>query len=157
MDAYAARNMSYGLLDAIVSTTAVLAGVASADQGRRAVLVTGFILVLFEALSMGFGAALSDEHFEMAERSGARPSPSRKWQSAGVMFAAYLLTGVVLLAPYVLLPDPARATPWSIGIGATLMFALVRSFQGPAKAAVATLAGVIIMALSVLVGRGLGA
>lgn len=153
--AYGIRNLTYGMLDSIISTTGVLAGLAHANMGRRAILVTGVILVAVEATSMSFGAALSDEHFEITDTAQSRPSPSRKWKSAVVMLLAYAITGLLLLLPYAIEADTRRATVWSVVLGAAAIFGLVARFQGAAKGAESTALGLGIMGLAMYAGRAL--
>jgi VIT1/CCC1 family predicted Fe2+/Mn2+ transporter len=132
-DPYFARNLTYGILDAIISVSAVLLGAAFAGLDRRSVLVTGGLMVLSSALSMSFGAALSDEHFEIKMGEG-KPSTARKWKSAAVMFLAFLVTGAVVLAPTFLAATPPAAVPGTLAIAAVGVFGIVARYQGGLKA-----------------------
>lgn len=148
-ESFVVRNVTYGMLDSIISTTGVLAGMAHAGVDARVILITGTILVGVEATSMAFGAALSDEHFEISET--LHTSPSRKWTSSLVMLLAYALTGFALLVPY-MLADPKAATEWVAGIAVASIFGLVAHFQGAGKGARSALVGLCIVGLSMLTG-----
>lgn len=149
-DAYYARNLSYGMMDSLISTTGVLAGLAFAGMDRKAIILTGVILVFVEATSMAFGAAISDEHFEL---TAAKLTPERKWRSAMVMLLAYALTGAALVLPYVFVKDARVATGVSSALAISAMFVLVKKYQGTGKAGQATAVGTLILALSVAVGH----
>ena len=151
-ESFFARNVTYGMLDSIISTTGVLAGMAYAGVDSRVILITGTILVGVEATSMAFGAALSDEHFEVTET--LHVSPSRKWTSSLVMLLAYALTGFALLVPYAL-AEPKAATEWVVGLAVAAIFGIVTYFQGAGKGARGALVGLGIVGLSMLAGRQL--
>ena len=153
--AYGMRNLSYGMLDSVISTTGVLAGLAYGGVDRWPILLTGILLVGVEATSMSFGAALSDEHFELTDTQ--QVSKERKWKSALVMLLAYALTGAALLVPYALSASPKHATTWTVCMAAAAMFGLVAWFQGAAKAAGSTVIGMTIIGLSTQAGKALNA
>ncbi len=63
------RDIVFGLEDGLVSTLGVLTGIASGTNDHFVVILSGFVLVIVEALSMGVGSFLSaqSEH-DMQQR-----------------------------------------------------------------------------------------
>lgn len=53
------KDMTFGIEDGIVSTFGVLIGVAIGAHDQRIVLLTGFVVIMVEALSMSVGTFLS--------------------------------------------------------------------------------------------------
>jgi VIT1/CCC1 family predicted Fe2+/Mn2+ transporter len=99
-----------------------VSGIASASVDRSTVLLSGIVLIVVEAFSMGVGSALSERSAdEVRLRRRARWAvPVR---DASVMFASYLLTGTLVLAPYAFWPSSV-AMPQSIIISLALLFLL---------------------------------
>lgn len=99
-DPFFVRNLVYGVEDSLISTTGVVVGVAWSGLARREIIITGIILVLVEALSMSFGAFVSEDAF--MDHDAARPPATARQiaRYAGVMFVSYALAGLVPLAPF---------------------------------------------------------
>lgn len=93
------RNFVFGVEDSLVSTVGLLAGVAAADVPRATIFLTGAILVVVEAFSMGIGSILSEESIEEFE-GRKKPSESRSVGGGVIMFLSYTLAGLVPLLPY---------------------------------------------------------
>lgn len=55
------RDIVFGLEDGLVSTVGVLTGIASGTNDYFVVILSGFVLVIVEALSMGVGSFLSTQ------------------------------------------------------------------------------------------------
>lgn len=55
------RDIVFGLEDGLVSTLGVLTGIASGTNDHFVVILSGFVLVIVEALSMGVGSFLSSQ------------------------------------------------------------------------------------------------
>ncbi len=53
------RDIIFGLQDGLVSTVGVLTGIAAGTNDRFVAILSGFVLVMVEALSMGVGSFLS--------------------------------------------------------------------------------------------------
>ena len=65
------RDIVYGALDGIVTTFAIVAGVAGAGLASGVVIVLGFANLIADGISMGFGAFLgskSEQDFVRAEK-----------------------------------------------------------------------------------------
>jgi VIT1/CCC1 family predicted Fe2+/Mn2+ transporter len=97
------RNFIFGVEDSLVSTLGFLTGISAAGLPIHSVILSGLVLVLVEAFSMGVGSFLSEETVEEYEQRGA--VPLRKSIIAGLtMFFSYLVAGFIPLGPYILLP-----------------------------------------------------
>ncbi len=105
------RNFVFGVEDSLVSTVGLLAGIAAADIERTTVLLTGSVLIMVEALSMGVGSLLSEEQVEQA--GGGESSNRRSIGGAMTMFISYGISGFIPLAPYAFLPTKT-ALPYSV-------------------------------------------
>ena len=149
-DPFFVRNLVYGIEDSLISTTGVVAGVALAGLKHGDVVTTGGILVLVEALSMAFGAFVSEDSFMTTAKMTHGATDVLSY--AAIMFVAYLAAGLIPLAPFLLRLD--GAWKYSIALAVASLFALVRIVQGDTKKA-AALAGVgsIILGVSVATGR----
>lgn len=66
------RDIVFGLQDGLVSTVGVLTGIAAGTNNHFVIILSGFVLIMVEALSMGVGSFLSAQ----AERDVAK----RKYQ-----------------------------------------------------------------------------
>lgn len=53
------RDIIFGLQDGLVSTVGVLTGIAAGTNNRFVAILSGFVLIMVEALSMGVGSFLS--------------------------------------------------------------------------------------------------
>jgi len=96
------KDLVYGANDGIITTFAVVAGVAGARLDARVVLILGFANLLADGFSMGASNFLSIRSDEAARRASGRgllePFPSRHSLAT---FLAFVVAGVVPLASYV--------------------------------------------------------
>ncbi|MCC7522697.1 VIT1/CCC1 transporter family protein [Candidatus Uhrbacteria bacterium] len=106
------RNFVFGVEDSLVSTVGLLAGIAAADVPRATIFLTGAILVIVEAFSMGVGSLLSEESIEEYE-GRKKPSESRSFAGGAIMFFSYIIAGLIPLVPYAFL-ERTEALPMSI-------------------------------------------
>lgn len=116
------HSFIFGVEDSLVSTVGLLSGIAIAAVPRETLLLTGAILIFVEAFSMAAGEFLAEESSEryLTRREG----PVRQPLLAGsIMFASYLVSGFMPLAPYVFLPT-ASAFWLSIALSLAALFAL---------------------------------
>lgn len=116
------RNFVFGVEDSLVSTVGLLSGIAVGGVERSQIILTGIILLFVEAFSMAMGSLLSEQ--------SAQEYLSRKEVSMGasatdsiIMFASYLLAGLVTLAPYFAM-DAKQALPISISLSLSALFLL---------------------------------
>lgn len=132
------HSFIFGVEDSLVSTVGLLSGVAIAAVPRETLILTGVVLIFVEAFSMAVGEFLAEKSSEeyLAQRGGQsrssgsgplpRPDggPARQPLIAGsIMFASYLVSGFVPLAPYVFVPT-AGAFWLSIAFSLAALFAL---------------------------------
>jgi VIT1/CCC1 family predicted Fe2+/Mn2+ transporter len=141
------RDLVYGANDGIITTFAVVSGVAGASLGSRTVLILGAANLLADGFSMGASNFLSIRSEEAVRRSRgdgvAEPFPARHGLATA---AAFCLAGVVPLVPYVVSTGPHR---FAVAVVATLLtlFAV-----GALRAAVVQLRWWIAGAEMLLVG-----
>ena len=102
-------ELVYGANDGIVTTFAVVAGVAGAALEPRIVLILGVANLLADGFSMGMSNFLSRRSEleyaagagEVADDDGKRPG-----QTAMATFLAFVVAGALPLVPYVLGIEP---------------------------------------------------
>jgi VIT1/CCC1 family predicted Fe2+/Mn2+ transporter len=119
------RDLVYGANDGIITTFAVVAGVAGGALSGQAVLIVGAANLFADGLSMGVGNYLGIRSQESARAAQGLPeeeaSPSRHGLAT---FIAFVLAGAVPLLPYVVTPaDSLRLSTAStaaalFGVGA---------------------------------------
>jgi vacuolar iron transporter family protein len=103
------KDLVYGANDGIITTFAVVAGVAGAQLEARIVLILGFANLLADGFSMGASNFLSIQSDEAVRRSSGlavlEPNPGRH---SAATFLAFVVAGFVPLLSYVLVtgPDP---------------------------------------------------
>jgi vacuolar iron transporter family protein len=96
------RDLVYGANDGIITTFAVVAGVAGGALSARAVLIVGGANLIADALSMGVGNYLGIRSQESArEANGLPEEESRPVRHGIATFLAFVLAGAVPLLPYV--------------------------------------------------------
>lgn len=116
------RNLIFGAEDSLVSTVGLLTGISSAGVAIGEVVITGIVLICVEAFSMSVGSFLS-------ERTTEESSPDYGKEKSGsllasfIMFASYLVCGLIPLLPYLFLPIET-ALWWSIGASLVALFVL---------------------------------
>jgi VIT1/CCC1 family predicted Fe2+/Mn2+ transporter len=97
------RDLVYGANDGIITTFAVVAGVAGGALSSTAVLVIGAANLFADGLSMGIGNFLAIRAHESAREAEHLPEeeayPSRH---ALATFLAFVVAGAVPLVPYVM-------------------------------------------------------
>ncbi|MET0398608.1 MAG: VIT1/CCC1 transporter family protein [Longimicrobiaceae bacterium] len=113
------RDLVYGANDGIITTFAVVSGVAGASLGSRTVLILGVANLLADGFSMGASNFLSIRSEEAVRRSRGEgvgePFPARH---AAATILAFGIAGIVPLLPYVAVPGPFR---FRVALLATLL------------------------------------
>ncbi len=111
------RSFTFGVEDSLASTVGLLSGIASANLNNSAVILTGVVLIITEALSMGVGSFLSEQ--SVSEYNDHKDKPlAKSIPAAVIMFASYLLAGLIPLSPYAFFKYP---TSMELSISATLV------------------------------------
>ena len=145
------RSLIFGAEDSLVSTVGVIFGIASANQNKSNILLTGLIVVAVESLSMGAGSFLTETStHELDGRKKHRASPV---VSGVIMFFSYFLTGFIPLFPYVFL-EINVAKYLSVGVTLIALFILgylpSRTFRGGLR--MVTVAGAAVF-MGFLIGN----
>jgi vacuolar iron transporter family protein len=119
------RDLVYGASDGIVTTFAVVSGVAGGSLSPAAVLIVGAANLAADGLSMGVGNFLAIRANERARAADDLPEEEAYPSKHGLAtFAAFITAGSVPLLPYVVDTSAANAAPWSVGLTLATMFGL---------------------------------
>ena len=113
----------YGANDGIVTTFAVVAGVAGASLDPGIVLILGIANLLADGFSMGMSNFLSQRSArDYREAQGTGPGEATKppGYTALATFLAFVVAGWTPLLPYALALDPTF--PLSVGVTAAAFF-----------------------------------
>lgn len=142
------KSFVYGGLDGIVTTFAVVAGVAGANLSSAVVLVLGVANLIADGISMAFGDYLStkaENEYIDAERDRetqeARINPEEEKQE---MVAVYMDKGIPETeAKSVVNILSKYEKPW-VDIKMVEEFGLIKSFESPTKNAMVTFGSFIL-------------
>ena len=104
------HSIFFGVEDSLVSTTGALAGIAIGAGSKSVILMTALVIIAVESTSMGASEFLSEETEEDIEKEKMPASPK---VSGLLIFASYVLAGLIPLFPYLILPH-LQAIPVSI-------------------------------------------
>ena len=114
------RDLVYGANDGIITTFAVVAGVAGADLPTTTILILGFANLVADGFSMGASNFLSIRSDEAARAAaGLAVQEPHAGRHGFATFGAFLIAGAVPLLAYVV-PD-LGADPFPIAIALTLL------------------------------------
>ena len=103
------RDLVYGANDGIITTFAVVAGVAGGALSGRTVLVIGAANLLADGLSMGVGNYLGIRSDESAREAQALPEEeAQPLRHGAATFVAFVAAGAVPLLPYLAAVDAPR-------------------------------------------------
>jgi VIT1/CCC1 family predicted Fe2+/Mn2+ transporter len=117
------REIVFGVEDGLVSTLGAVTGIAAGSQSTKVVILSGVVLLVVEALSMGAGSYLSSKNAMTAIRSVGERSHEHPIRGGFIMGAFYIVGGAVPLAPYFFL-DIERSYFPSIFFTALLLFGI---------------------------------
>jgi len=116
------RELIYGANDGIITTFAVVAGVAGGGLSPPVVLICGIANLLADGLSMAVGNYLSIRSYEsVREAQGLPEEEASPVRHALATFCAFVLVGALPLVPYVV-SLPGSRFAWSIGLAYSAMF-----------------------------------
>lgn len=126
------RDLVYGANDGIITTFAVVAGVAGGSLSQAAVLVVGAANLAADGVAMGVGNLLSIRAHESALEADDRPQEEAfPWKHGVATLVAFVVAGAVPLIPYALPFADRSRLPVSILLTMVALFAV-----GLARAAV---------------------
>ena len=110
------RDLVYGANDGIITTFAVVSGVAGGALAATAVLVVGAANLAADGMSMGMGNLLAIRADEGARAANNLPEQEAyPWKHALATLVAFVLAGTVPLIPYIL-PSGGARLEWSAGL-----------------------------------------
>ena len=119
------RELVYGANDGIITTFAVVAGVAGGGLHVTAVLIVGAANLLADGLSMGVGNYLAIRAHESVLASQAMPEQEASPFRHGLAtFAAFVAAGLVPLLPYTMPTLPIDRFASSIVLTMAALFAV---------------------------------
>jgi vacuolar iron transporter family protein len=100
------RDLVYGANDGIITTFAVVSGVAGGQLSQVAVLVIGAANLAADGVSMGVGNFLAIRADERARAAEGLPELERHpWKHGMATLVAFVVAGAIPLVPYVLAPS----------------------------------------------------
>lgn len=145
------RELIYGANDGIITTFAVVAGVAGGGLSLRVVLIIGAANLFADGLSMAVGNYLSiRSHESVLETQELPEEEAFPFRHAGATFLAFVLAGTVPLVPYMPPIFPADRFASSIALTFLTMFVV-----GASRALIASVrwwkAGLEMLGLGALV------
>jgi vacuolar iron transporter family protein len=160
------RDLVYGANDGIITTFAVVAGVAGAELSARVVLVLGIANLVADGISMGASNYLGirSERAACANAGETTATPDAPPAAHGLAtFVAFVIAGAVPLVAYVLPTDPAHrfaiacaltlGAQFSVGAARTLVTAQRAVWSGLEMVAVGSLAAGAAFGIGRLVMR----
>ena len=116
------RDLVYGANDGIITTFAVVAGVAGGGVAGHIVLIVGAANLAADGLSMGVGNYLAINAHEGALAAEGQPEEeAHAWKHGLATFLAFVVAGAVPLVPY-LFGDHALLFPLSAIATFTMLF-----------------------------------
>jgi VIT1/CCC1 family predicted Fe2+/Mn2+ transporter len=119
------RDIIYGANDGIITTFAVVAGVAGGALSPKAVLILGTANLLADGLSMGVGNYLSIRSNESARAAQDLPEEEASPVRHGfATFLAFALAGALPLVPYGVGAEPDLRFALSVAVTLTAMFTI---------------------------------
>jgi VIT1/CCC1 family predicted Fe2+/Mn2+ transporter len=106
------RDLVYGANDGIITTFAVVAGVAGGALSHTTVLIVGAANLAADGLSMAVGNFLAIRANESAREAQQLPEEeAHPWKHGAATFLAFVIAGSLPLAPY-LVPQMREAGFW---------------------------------------------
>jgi VIT1/CCC1 family predicted Fe2+/Mn2+ transporter len=118
------RDIVYGANDGIITTFAVVSGVAGGALSPVAVIVIGIANLAADGMSMGAGNLLSIRADERAREAASLPElETYPWKHGLATMLAFVVAGVVPLLPYLVPGVPGRLW-WSIAATFIALFAV---------------------------------
>jgi VIT1/CCC1 family predicted Fe2+/Mn2+ transporter len=126
------RDLVYGANDGIITTFAVVAGVAGGALSAAAVLIVGAANLAADGVAMGVGNLLAIRAHESALAADGLPEQEAyPWKHGTATLVAFVVAGVLPLVPYLLPLDEDAQLPWSAGLTMMALFGV-----GVARAAI---------------------
>jgi VIT1/CCC1 family predicted Fe2+/Mn2+ transporter len=110
------RDLVYGANDGLITTFAVVSGVAGGALAPVAVLVVGAANLAADGVSMGVGNFMAIRADERARAAENLPElEAHPWKHGVATLIAFVVAGAVPLLPYVLPVGAVSRLAWSSG------------------------------------------
>ncbi len=117
------RDLVYGANDGLITTFAVVSGVAGGSLTQIAVLVIGAANLAADGVSMGVGNLLAIRADERAREADGLPElESYPWKHGLATLLAFICAGAVPLLPYLLPVAAEGRLAWSTGLTFVCLF-----------------------------------
>lgn len=117
------RELIYGATDGIITTFAVVAGVAGGGLSLRVVLIIGAANLAADGLSMAVGNYLAiRSHESVLEAQNLPEEEAAPLRHAVATFLAFVVAGTVPLGPYILPAWPMDRFASSVALTLAAMF-----------------------------------
>ena len=117
------REIVYGANDGIITTFAVVAGVAGGSLPLPVVLICGAANLVADGLSMAAGNYLSIRaHESVLEAQGLPEDEASPVRHGLATFAAFVAAGALPLLPYVVADLPGDPFAWATGVTLLALF-----------------------------------
>lgn len=150
------RSFVFGVEDSLVSTVGFVTGIAVTGAASETVVLSGVILIFVEAFSMAIGEFLSASSAREYEAQKSVPL-AESIGSGLVMFVSYILSGLLILVPYMLFV-PGIAVKVSVSVSLLALFVLgvvsasLSNGNKLKKGALMLLAGGAAIAIGIFIG-----
>ena len=119
------RDLVYGANDGIITTFAVVAGVAGGSLSTVAVLIVGAANLAADGVAMGVGNLLAIRSHESALAAAGRPQEETyPWKHGLATLLAFVVAGAVPLVPYTLAVPTGARLPASAVLTMCSLFAV---------------------------------
>lgn len=119
------RDLVYGANDGLITTFAVVTGVAGGALPQIAVLVIGAANLAADGVSMGVGNLLAIRADERAREADGLPElEAYPWKHGLATLLAFVVAGIVPLVPFVLPLESSGRLTWSTVATFACMFLL---------------------------------
>lgn len=118
-------ELVYGANDGLITTFAVVAGVAGGGLSPRVVLIIGFANLFADGLSMAAGNYLSIRSAEsVREAQGLPEEEAAPTRHAMATLISFVIAGALPLVPYVIAGVPGSRFAWSVALAFVTMFVI---------------------------------
>ena len=119
------RELVYGANDGIITTFAVVAGVAGGQLSTKVVLICGAANLLADGLSMAVGNYLAIRSHESVLESEGRPEEEAfPLRHGTATFLAFVVAGSLPLLPYIVPGLGVGRFAWSVAVTLAALFAV---------------------------------
>jgi VIT1/CCC1 family predicted Fe2+/Mn2+ transporter len=153
-------DLVFGANDGIVTTFAVVSGVAGAALSSRVIIILGIANLLADGLAMGAGNYLgmrSDQEYQLNRNGVAREGRLHAIGHGVAIFVAFVTAGSVPLLPFILAPAGDGFLLSCVGTGFALFtVGSLRTFVTRARWFVSGLEMLLIGSLAAAASYGVG-